>query len=99
MIVKLPIRSLVYVVERLTLGVVQWVYVFARESIFCANVYLFLGEYLQAPLGDQVCCLIVKMSMVLYFQHVVGRVYGFAWCHVCVFWCVFSWLLYMCHGS
>ena len=58
---------------------------FALESLFCASVYLFLEEYLRTPLGYQVCCLVVEVSVVLYFQYVVFRVNGFAWCHVCVF--------------
>jgi hypothetical protein len=59
--------------------------VFALGSLFCASVNLFVGEYLRTLWGDQVCCLVVEVSVVLYFQYVVFRVYGFAWCHVCVF--------------
>jgi len=44
-----------------------------------------LGEYFWSPLGDEVCCLVVEMSMVLYFQNVLGCVYGFTACRVCVF--------------
>ena len=58
---------------------------FALESLFCASVNLFLSEYLRTLLGVQVCCLVVEVSMVLYFQYVVFRINGFAWCHVCVF--------------
>jgi len=37
------------------------------ESLFCAGVYLLLGEYLWSPLGDEVCCLVMEVSVVLYF--------------------------------
>ncbi len=74
-----------YFVKRSTLGMVQWMYGFARESLFCASVNLFLGEYLGTPLGGPVCCLVVEVSVVLYFQYVLFRIYGFAWCHVFVF--------------
>ena len=57
---------------------------FAIESLFCASVNLFLGEYLRTPLGDQVCCLVVEVSVVLYFQYVVFRINDFAWRHVYV---------------
>jgi len=60
-------------------------YVFVLESLFCASVNLVLGEFLRTLLGDQVCCLAVEVSVVLYFQYVVFCVYDFAWCHVCVF--------------
>jgi len=75
----------VYFVEWSALGVVEWVYTFAGESFFYAIVYLFFGEYFRAPLGDQVCGLVVEMSVVLYFYNVVWCVDGFIECHVCVF--------------
>ena len=60
-------------------------YVFALESLFFASVNLFLGEYLRTLLGNQVCCLVAEVSVVLYFQYVVFCINSFAWCHVCVF--------------
>ena len=48
------------------LGVVEWVYLFAGESNFYAVVYLFLGEYFWAPLGDQLCGLTVEITVILY---------------------------------
>ena len=54
----------------------------ALKSLFCAYVYLLLGEYLWSPLGDELCCLVVEVSMVLYFQYIVCCVYDFAWCHI-----------------
>ncbi len=60
-------------------------YVLARESLFYASVNLFLGEYLRTPLGDQVCCLVVEVSVGLNLLYVVFCIPGLAWCHVCVF--------------
>ncbi len=45
--------------------------VLALKSLFCAYVYLLLGEYLWSPLGDEVCCLVVEVSMILYFHYIV----------------------------
>ncbi len=56
-----------YLVEWSSIGVVEWMDMFAFEFLYCASVYLFLGEYLRAPVGDHVCGLVVEMSMVLYF--------------------------------
>ncbi len=44
---------------------------FALESLFCARVDLFLCEYLGTPLCDNVCGLVVYVSVVLYFYDVV----------------------------
>ena len=56
----------------------------ARKSLSCASVYLFLGEYLRAPLGDHVCSLVVKMFVVLYFFYVLGCGYGLTGFRVCI---------------
>ncbi len=45
--------------------------VFALESLFCADVNFLLGDYLWSPLGDEVCGLVVEVSVVLYFKYVV----------------------------
>ncbi len=39
----------------------------AFETLSCASIYLLLGEYLRAPLGDQVLSLVVEMYVVLRF--------------------------------
>ncbi len=55
------------VVKWSSLVVVKWVGVFACTSLFCASIDLFLGEYLRDPLGDQICGLVVEVSVTLYF--------------------------------
>ena len=70
---------------------------FAREYLFYVSVNLFFGEYFRAPLGDQVCCLVMEVSMVLFFYYVVccfmvslGVMYACSWC---VALCRFEMLL------
>ncbi len=58
--------------------------VFWLESFFGACADLFFCEYLRAPLCDQVCGLVVYVSVVLHLNDIVWGEYCFARGHICI---------------